>query len=161
MACKRLVQAQAHTHLTATQPPCHVFRAVIERVRDHKESTVPIRRLTLRALGFEHDPSAVFTYKAGQWVDFIIPNVDSVGEFSFISSPEEVPPGSECSSLPWFDLAVQKSAHPSAAWVHSDQCHAGAEVEVRVGGEFTVDLLKKHQTPPKILCYIAGVCITY
>jgi len=137
-----------HTVKTASKSSHHhhVFKAIIESVKDYKECTIPIRKLTLRALGFEHDPSAVFTYKSGQWVDFIIPHVERVGEYSCISSPNielthTLATSLEMSSLPCFDLAIKRSSHPSAAWVHSEKCQPEVEVEVRVGGDYSLNCI--------------------
>ena len=37
-----------------------------------------------------------------------------------------------------FDLAVRRSRHPPAAWIHSAECKPGVIVTVRVGGTFTL-----------------------
>ena len=62
-------------------------------------------RLRLCMMGSEGSP---FTFAAGQWVDFHIPSVDTVGGYSITSLPEQ---------LPLLELAVKASDHPPAAWV--------------------------------------------
>ncbi len=81
-----------------------------------------------------------FTFSPGQWVDFQpLPNNTSwkpppsddgkgtIGGYSITSIPQ---------SLPYIDLAIQKSRHPVANWV---ACYADVNdmVQLRVGGSFT------------------------
>lgn len=72
------------------------------------------------------DNSPPFSFVAGQWVDFHIPEVDTIGGYSITSLPDD---------LPVLELAVKASAHPPAAWV-TRQAKVGDRVQMRVGGEF-------------------------
>ncbi|XP_075778225.1 oxidoreductase NAD-binding domain-containing protein 1 isoform X2 [Pelodiscus sinensis] len=73
-----------------------------------------------------------FTFKAGQWVDFFIPDVAVVGGFSICSSPGLL---EEEGVL---ELAVKHTVHPPAHWIHT-QCTLDSEVALRVGGNFFFD----------------------
>jgi ferredoxin-NADP reductase len=74
----------------------------------------------------ELDESPPFRFAAGQWVDFHIPDVDTIGGYSITSLPED---------LPVLELAVKASDHPPAAWV-TREAKVGDRVHMRVGGEF-------------------------
>jgi ferredoxin-NADP reductase len=68
-----------------------------------------------------------FSFAPGQWVDYYIPECDSVGGFSIVSSPDALP---DC-----LDLAVKFSANSKAAkFIHHDQ-QAGDLVFLRSGGD--------------------------
>ncbi|XP_030406757.1 oxidoreductase NAD-binding domain-containing protein 1 isoform X3 [Gopherus evgoodei] len=54
-----------------------------------------------------------FTFKAGQWVDFFIPEVAIVGGFSICSSPGLL----EQDGV--LELAVKHTVHPPAHWIHT------------------------------------------
>ncbi|XP_068189378.1 oxidoreductase NAD-binding domain-containing protein 1 isoform X2 [Antennarius striatus] len=73
-----------------------------------------------------------FSFKAGQWVDFFIPGVETVGGFSMCSSPGLLQ--RECI----VELAVKYAKHPPAHWIHST-CTVGSQVAMRVGGDFFFD----------------------
>eukprot|EP00127_Corallochytrium_limacisporum_P001719 Clim_evm56s77 gene=Clim_evmTU56s77 len=75
-----------------------------------------------------------FSFKPGQWVDFYIPYYDEdvVAGFSMCSTPRLL------QTRGMFDLAIKRSRHRPATWVH-EQCTPGAEVFVRSGGTFYVD----------------------
>lgn len=149
-----------HEVLTASKPrQSHIFNAVIEKVHDYKECDV--RKLTLRAAECPYNASTEFTYRAGQWVDFTIPGVDIVGGYSFVSAPmkdapEAVRPDIPHTTLPSFDLAIKHSDHAPAAWIHSAACREEVEVEVKVGGDFTLDLMKECDIDTDTVCFIAG-----
>mmetsp|Transcript_18335 Transcript_18335/g.51097 ORF Transcript_18335/g.51097 Transcript_18335/m.51097 type:complete len:284 (+) Transcript_18335:113-964(+) len=73
------------------------------------------------------------TFSPGQWVDVLAKQADEdwVGGFSIASSPRD---------LPTITLAVKRSDHPPAAWVHDDVRSAvGVPVEVKVGGSCVLD----------------------
>ncbi|XP_028418091.1 oxidoreductase NAD-binding domain-containing protein 1-like [Dendronephthya gigantea] len=93
-----------------------------------------------------HVPNVEFKFKAGQWVDFMIPGVETVGGFSMTSSPAKL----EKHRI--IDLAVKRSDHPPAHWVHS-QCRVGDEVSLTVGGDFFYDPMTENS---KQLLFIAG-----
>ncbi len=85
--------------------------------------------LGLELLVDDHDPldeSPPFNFAAGQWVDFHVPDVDTIGGYSITSLPED---------LPVLELAVKASDHPPAAWV-TREAKVGDRVHMRVGGEF-------------------------
>ncbi|XP_029938199.1 oxidoreductase NAD-binding domain-containing protein 1 isoform X2 [Salarias fasciatus] len=73
-----------------------------------------------------------FTFKAGQWVDFFIPGVETVGGFSMCSSPGLLQREGV------IELAVKYTKHPPAHWVHT-MCTVGSRVAMRVGGDFFFD----------------------
>ncbi|XP_071153033.1 oxidoreductase NAD-binding domain-containing protein 1-like [Mytilus edulis] len=87
------------------------------------------------------------TFKAGQWVDMFMPEVDIVGGFSMYSSPEQLQREGT------IDLAVKYSTHPPALWVHS-KCNEGTKVYLRVGGDIYYD--PSVSEPPHDLLLIAG-----
>lgn len=91
------------------------------------EESPSVKRLLLRV---QADPS--HTFKAGQWVDFFIPDVATVGGFSVCSSP--------ClyQEKKQIELAVKNSSHPPAHWVHSN-CSEGIQVDLKFGGDFFYD----------------------
>lgn len=86
-------------------------------------------------------PDHEVTFRAGQWVDFIIPDTDMVGGYSICSAPG-------CSPL---ELAVKYSTHPPAHWIHT-QCQVGDRVEVRVGG----DVYMEEDGVTKVVLMVAG-----
>ena len=68
----------------------------------------------------------MFSFTPGQWVDYYIPECDSVGGFSIISSPDDLPGHLE--------LAVKFSANSTAAeYIHQRQ-QVGDLVFLRPGG---------------------------
>ncbi|KAG8005125.1 Oxidoreductase NAD-binding domain-containing protein 1, partial [Nibea albiflora] len=82
---------------------------------------------TVKRLRLAVDPD--FSFKAGQWVDFFIPGVETVGGFSMCSSPGLLQREGVV------ELAVKYTKHPPAHWVHT-ACTVGSEVAMRVGGDF-------------------------
>ncbi|XP_032657025.1 oxidoreductase NAD-binding domain-containing protein 1 isoform X2 [Chelonoidis abingdonii] len=88
-----------------------------------------------------------FTFKAGQWVDFFIPEVAVVGGFSICSSPGLL----EQDGV--LELAVKHNVHPPAHWIHT-QCSLDSEVALRVGGNFFFD--PQPADSPVNLVLIAG-----
>ncbi|TKS88577.1 Oxidoreductase NAD-binding domain-containing protein 1 [Collichthys lucidus] len=85
---------------------------------------------TVKRLRLAVDPD--FSFKAGQWVDFFIPGVETVGGFSMCSSPGLLQREGVV------ELAVKYTKHPPADWVHTT-CTVGSEVAMRVGGDFFFD----------------------
>ena len=69
------------------------------------------------------------SFQAGQWVDMMIPGVDTIGGFSICNSPHSLLQDG-C-----LELAVKFSDHPPAFWIHTE-CKVGSHVAVRVGGNF-------------------------
>lgn len=88
-----------------------------------------------------------FTFKPGQWVDFFIPGVETVGGFSICSSPKTL---IDTSTI---ELAVKYSDHPPALWVHT-KCNTGSKVQMRVGGNFFFD--PEPGAPSPDLLLVAG-----
>ena len=91
---------------------------------------------------------AVFDFKPGQWVDFLIPGTNMVGGYSMISLPN---------TLPMVDLAVKYSKHPPADWV-TNQAKVGDRVVMKVGGNFVYELPPAHQSA-KLLLVAGGIGI--
>ncbi|KAM7384049.1 hypothetical protein PAMA_011412 [Pampus argenteus] len=73
-----------------------------------------------------------FSFKAGQWVDFFIPGVETVGGFSMCSSPGLLQREGV------IELAAKYTKHPPAHWIHKT-CTVGSRVAMRVGGDFFFD----------------------
>lgn len=69
-----------------------------------------------------------FTFEPGQWVDFTHDGVDSTGGYSMTTTPKFL------AETGCFDLAVQKSLHRMATWIH-DEAQVGDKVQVRVNGK--------------------------
>jgi len=92
-----------------------------------------------------------FIFKPGQWIDFFIPGVATVGGFSICSSPREL---KDTSTI---ELAVKHSNHPPALWVHT-KCCVGSKVHMRVGGNFYFDP-KPSDSSPDLLLIAGGVGI--
>ena len=84
------------------------------------------------------------TFAPGQWVDFFIPGVDTVGGYSITSLPSE---------LPTMHLAVKASAHPPALWCTS-RAKVGDRIGLRVGGNFVL-----HESAEAHLFVAGGVGI--
>merc|ERR1719319_1720818 len=88
-----------------------------------KQLSPDIKGLTLKV---EKNESG---FKAGQWMDFFMPGVDTVGGFSMCSAPELL---TRCNFV---DLAVKFSTWPPANWVNT-KCKVGDKVSFRFGGDF-------------------------
>ncbi|KAK3525271.1 hypothetical protein QTP86_024900 [Hemibagrus guttatus] len=115
-----------------------MFSARVSAITDESEN---VKRLQLEV------PHPEFSFRAGQWVDFFIPGIETVGGFSVCSSPgllhrEGV-----------IELAVKYTQHPPAHWIHT-KCILGSHVEVRVGGDFYFDPMPSDQTVDLLL--VAG-----
>ncbi|XP_069114286.1 oxidoreductase NAD-binding domain-containing protein 1-like [Argopecten irradians] len=76
-----------------------------------------------------------------------MPNVEKVGGFSMCSSPQRLVDDG------LLDLAVKRSDHPPALWVHT-KCKEGVEVNIRSGGDTFYD--PKPTDPSTDLLLIAG-----
>jgi len=72
----------------------------------------------------ELDVPSIPSFLPGQWVDFVVPSHTWMGGFSIASSPRD---------LPKITLAIKRSSHSPATWVH-EESKIGQEVQVRVGG---------------------------
>ncbi|XP_039534926.1 oxidoreductase NAD-binding domain-containing protein 1 [Pimephales promelas] len=96
------------------------------RVSDIMNESEAVKRLRLEI------PHPDFSFRAGQWVDFFIPGVETVGGFSICSSPGLLQREGV------IELAVKNARHPPAQWIHT-KCAVGSQVAVRVGGNFYFD----------------------
>lgn len=115
-------------------------------------------QLTLRV----SDAANTFCFRAGQWVDFV-PHAlpECMGGYSICNSPLDEAFVRERV----IELAVQRSQHAVASWVHSSACCAGASVSVRVGGSVFFDAQRhapsaSFTTARPALFVAAGVGIT-
>lgn len=81
-----------------------------------------------------------FSFRPGQWVDFVVPPHEWVGGFSLASSPRDVP---------LVRLAVKRSDHPPALWVH-DRSRVHDAVRLSVGGSCVLDPRSTHR--PAVFC---------
>ncbi|XP_068603395.1 oxidoreductase NAD-binding domain-containing protein 1 [Brachionichthys hirsutus] len=127
-------------------PACVTSRMSSERQMDHLERTANNSRqdalFPAQVCGITSESETVkrlriaahpdFSFKAGQWVDFFIPGVETVGGFSMCSSPGLL----QREGI--VELAVKYSKHPPARWIHST-CTVGSQVAMRVGGDFFFD----------------------
>lgn len=96
---------------------------------------------------------ALASFRPGQWVDFHIPDAaHTVGGFSICSTP------SRLAEEGVIELAVKRSTHPPAAWVH-DEAKVGTMVELEVGGSFSYDCAGPEQAAPSVFI-VGGVGIT-
>lgn len=57
-------------------------------------------------------PHGPLAFLPGQWVDFAVPGITAAGGYSFTSTPRQL------QQRGTFELAVRRSAHPVAAWLH-------------------------------------------
>lgn len=132
-----------HLTRTATEPRQEVVTAA--RIVAVREVTPSVRELILDVADKK------FTFRAGNWVDFIIPEVDKVGGYSMCSTPAE---------LPTLRLAVKRSTHPPAAWCHSAAAVPGAVVELKAGGKFAWDAALDGTSTEHLLLVAGGIGIT-
>eukprot|EP00878_Enallax_costatus_P014725 GHUV01015407.1.p1 GENE.GHUV01015407.1~~GHUV01015407.1.p1 ORF type:complete len:203 (+),score=46.60 GHUV01015407.1:571-1179(+) len=102
---------------------------------------------TVRGLRVKLDATTLsqFCFKPGQWVDFHVPGIASIGGYSICSPPTQL------QQQGTFDLCIKSSRHPCAEWVHKQATQA-AEVFVKVGGDFT--LQPESSTQPSL--FVAG-----
>ena len=111
------------------------------RGRDDGSSAVRMLRLQVSQRP-KQGSGDVLKYLGGQWVDMFIPGIKQIGGYT-ITSAQNLPPGvASAVQAPQrgdeLELVVRQARHPPAAWVHSTDCRAGSEVEIRVGGVFTL-----------------------
>jgi ferredoxin-NADP reductase len=83
-----------------------------------------------------HAPSLKM-FKPGQWVDFVAKPNEWVGGFSIVSNPRD---------LPIVTLAVKRSDHPPATWIHN-YLAVDDTVEIQVGGDCTLEEEQIHLRP--------------
>ena len=103
--------------------------------RQNLQQAATIRRITretpsIKTLELEVDSApGAFRFEAGQWIDLFIPHMETVGGFSLVSAPAQ---------LPMLELAVKESDHAPARWCFQE-AREGDAVQIRVGGSFTLD----------------------
>uniref|UniRef100_A0A0G4FMK9 FAD-binding FR-type domain-containing protein n=1 Tax=Chromera velia CCMP2878 TaxID=1169474 RepID=A0A0G4FMK9_9ALVE len=109
------------------------FSAVISQVKP-RTPTVRELVLSLRELeGYAH-PSE-FSFLPGQWIDFQTPEMPGkIGGYSFASAPSRA----LTQKPPCFTIAVKRSDHAMANWIH-EKAETGKETSFRVGGSFSFD----------------------
>ena len=133
-ALRRLRGSRVQASVRATRCLLTPTRSTHERA-PVGEAWATVRELTrlsptTTGLRLEVDADAeAFAFAPGQWVDFYIPGVDTLGGYSITSVP---------SDLPALDLAVKASSHPPAAWC-TGSARVGDRVAVRVGGKFVLE----------------------
>ncbi|XP_051949211.1 oxidoreductase NAD-binding domain-containing protein 1-like [Xyrauchen texanus] len=113
-------------HLKRTASVYRQMEIFTARVCGIMSESDTVKRLRLEV------PHPDFSFRAGQWVDFFIPGVDTVGGFSICSSPGLLQREGV------IELAVKYTHHPPAHWIHT-RCSVDSEVAVRVGGNFFFD----------------------
>lgn len=86
------------------------------------------------------------SFLPGQWVDFVVPPHQWIGGFSIASSPRE---------LPKLTLAIKKSNHSAATWVH-EKSQVDQEVHVQVGGTCVLPPLDTTILSPSPRIFCAG-----
>ncbi|KAK2864469.1 hypothetical protein Q7C36_003623 [Tachysurus vachellii] len=112
-----------------------MFSARVCAITDESDT---VKRLQLEV------PHPEFSFRAGQWVDFFIPGMETVGGFSVCSSPGLLQREGV------IELAVKYTQHPPAHWIHT-KCALGSHVEVRVGGDFYFDPMPSDHTVDLLL----------
>ena len=92
-------------------------------------SVVRVEKLTptVKMLELEVEPKLT-TFTPGQWVDFFIPGMSTVGGYSVCSVPSE---------LPLIRLAIKDGRHPPTDWCFN-KARVGENVQVRIGGSFGI-----------------------
>lgn len=141
--------SESHSHLAVT---AHIPRpqGLVPATIIAVESLSPtVRRLLLELPESEAHRAR---FLPGQWVDFHIPGGDMVGGYSICSTP------SQLRDLRQIELAVKRSTHPPAAWVHAHAA-VGTAVQIEIGGEFYYDPTGVEQSAPAVFL-IGGVGIT-
>ncbi|XP_026145737.1 oxidoreductase NAD-binding domain-containing protein 1 [Carassius auratus] len=128
-------------HLQRTSSVHRQMELFPARVSDIMNESDTVKRLRLEV------PHPDFSFRAGQWVDFFIPGVDTVGGFSICSSPGLLQREGV------IELAVKHTRHPPAHWIHT-KCSVDSQVAVRVGGNFFFD--PQPSDPVVDLLLIAG-----
>ncbi|KTF99818.1 hypothetical protein cypCar_00004507 [Cyprinus carpio] len=108
-------------HLERTASVHRQMELFSARVSDIMNESDTVKRLRLEV------PHPDFSFRAGQWVDFFIPGVDTVGGFSICSSP---------------------------GLLQREGCSVDSQVAVRVGGNFYFD--PQPSDPVVDLLLIAG-----
>ncbi|KAF1913504.1 hypothetical protein BDU57DRAFT_455224 [Ampelomyces quisqualis] len=121
----------SHQERTATEP------------RENDVHTATVADVTLvnnriKLFRFNLRDAEGLNFRAGQWLDVFVPDVEKAGGFTITSSPRQALPQSDPQHKPYFELAIQKSpSNPPAAWLWQPiEEVKGKEINVRVGGSF-------------------------
>ncbi|KAJ7386687.1 Oxidoreductase NAD-binding domain-containing protein 1 [Desmophyllum pertusum] len=145
MSAKSNGAASNSTHLERTDNSSRQESVTSATVTEISQLSETVKKLHLKV------EDNRFIFKPGQWVDFFIPGVHTVGGFSICSSPREL---KEKSTI---ELAVKHSDHRPALWVHT-KCIVGSKVHLRVGGDFYFDP-SPGDCSPDLLLVAGGVGI--
>lgn len=112
-----------HMDLTASAPrESHLLDATIVSVKPLSPTVhsvmlrinEPVGQSDNQSLSHSTDPPSnqSISFKAGQWVDFFIPDQPIVGGFSIASSPHLFKTDRS------IELAIKRTNHPPAKWIH-------------------------------------------
>uniref|UniRef100_A0A9J7YAJ9 Oxidoreductase NAD-binding domain containing 1 n=1 Tax=Cyprinus carpio carpio TaxID=630221 RepID=A0A9J7YAJ9_CYPCA len=138
---RKMLSRRQTDHLERTASVHRQMELFSARVCDIMNESDSVKRLRLEV------PHPDFSFRAGQWVDFFIPGVDTVGGYSICSSPGLLQREGV------IELAVKYTRHPPAHWIHT-KCSVDSQVAVRVGGNFYFD--PQPSDPVVDLLLIAG-----
>lgn len=147
-ACQRRAAPSSAAVSFSTRPD-HLTRTAAEPredlVVDAKITGIRSLTPTVRELDLRITEDSGFCFRPGNWVDFFIPGVETVGGYSICSIPED---------LPQVRLAIKTSKHPPAAWCHSEEAAPGASVQMKAGGSFYFDARENPELQSLVL--VAG-----
>ncbi|XP_067649713.1 oxidoreductase NAD-binding domain-containing protein 1-like isoform X2 [Haliotis asinina] len=152
---RQIIQGRILKMSSHAQTPDHLQRTA-ESSRQKIMSSATVLNIqdesrTVKSLNLKiHNEN--FRFKAGQWVDTFIPGVDTVTGFSMCSSPGLLQRDG------MMHLAVKRSSHPPAEWVHT-KCKVGSQVNLRVGGDYFYDPQTGEDPPTDLLLVAGGVGI--
>ncbi|EMC94484.1 hypothetical protein BAUCODRAFT_124102 [Baudoinia panamericana UAMH 10762] len=118
-----------HEDRTAAEPRENRLEPVV--LAHIRQVNASVRLLRLNAM----DPSHTIRFQPGQWLDTFIPGLPRAGGFTITSTPSDAKPSNH--SLPYLELAVQKSSNPPAQYLSRPEHEIlGTHLVVRVGGSF-------------------------
>jgi len=126
LACNLAQKGHSRDHYART---AHIARQAMFTSVNVVELSQISNSVKFLKLKMKSNDADQVNFKAGQWVDMLIPGVETVGGFSICNSPENFKETQQ------IQLAVKFSMHPPAHWIH-DKCRLGDEVFIRVGGDF-------------------------
>lgn len=127
-----------HLERTAEQQRDHAV--YLARVTDMWHLSPTVKTLFLHV-------NTTASYKAGQWLDLMIPGLSKVGGFTMCTSPLQF------DKTKILQLAVKYSEHPPTYWIHK-QSKVGNEVSIRFGGDFVYD--PQPDDPPRDVLLLGG-----
>lgn len=84
---------------------------------------------TVKSLNLFVNQYQFLDYKAGQWLEFKIPELKRMGSFTMCTSPLKFKKTGN------IQLAVKYSDHKPTAWVHTN-CKVGHQITISFGGDF-------------------------